>query len=212
MDPFVLGSALSAGASLLGGVLDRKDQRSATGRDMTQKIEVGKKYGLHPSVSIGAQSGSYYPVMAGALGEAGQSVQQGLVAKAEAKARESAQNQENALIAAQIEEARSRTLLNTVNAKRAMEKPDVQDPFAMRKENALMAVKLENGDIVWVPNPDVYEISPTEAATMRAIIEAARLGQVTLPEAQERIDQLYKTDGASPPTPRRPSHPKRGRK
>ena len=80
------------------------------------------------------------------------------------------------LIDAQILEARSRTILNTANAKRALVGPAAgpDDPFAMRQENALIKVRLEDGTIVQVPNPDVYEIGPSELLTGRAILESGR--------------------------------------
>ena len=48
------------------------------------------------------------------------------------------------------------------------------DPFEMRNENALINVLLENGEIIKMPNPDLYEVGPAELATGRAIIEGAR--------------------------------------
>lgn len=63
---FGIGSIISAGASLLGGVLGNKsqesanDQNAALQREFAQngiswKIEDGAKHGLHPLASIGAQ-------------------------------------------------------------------------------------------------------------------------------------------------------------
>lgn len=176
MDPFVTGSLISAGSSLLGGIFGRNTQKKAAGREMQQKILMGQKYGLHPSTSIGAQTSGYQPVMNQAFTSAGQSIQQGMAAKADAKADRAREDRGQALLDAQIAEAQSRTILNKANAQRALVGPGAPaDPYAPRKANALISVRLENGDTVLVPNPDVYEISPTELATGRLVLEGGRV-------------------------------------
>lgn len=176
MDPFVTGSLISAGSSLLGGLFGRKSQKTAAANEMKQKIEMGKRYGLHPSTAIGAQTSGYQPVMHQAFTSAGRSIQEGLAARADAKADRAREDRGKALLDAQIAEAQSRTILNKANAQRAMVGPGSPvDPYAPRKANALISVKLENGDTVLVPNPDVYEISPTELATGRLVLEGGRV-------------------------------------
>lgn len=167
MDPFIVGSLISAGSSLLGGALDRKAQKG----EMAHKINTGKAFGLHPLASIGAQTSGFQPVMNQALTSAGRSIQDGLMARETSASKAKA----DALLDAQIAEAQSRTILNKANAQRALVGPGAPlDPFAMRRENALIEVQLENGDKVLVPNPDVYEISPTELATGRMVLEGGR--------------------------------------
>lgn len=176
MDPFVLGSLISSGSSFLGGLLDRKDQRAAPGNEMRQKIETGREYGLHPLVSIGAQTSGYQPVMSQAMSSAGQSIQTGLAERANAKAAASMAKKQEALIDEQILEARSRTMLNQANARRALVGPGAPaDPFAMRKENAWIQVRLKDGTIVEIPNPDVHEISLTEALVGAGLLQGARI-------------------------------------
>ena len=175
MDPFVTGSLISAGSSLLGGIFGSKSQKNAAAREMDQKIQTGKKYGLHASTSIGAQTSGYQPVMNQAFTSAGRSIQ-GLAARADAKADRAREDRGKELLDAQIAEAQSRTILNKANAQRALVGPGAPtDPYAPRKANALISVKLENGDTVLVPNPDVYEISPTELATGRLVLEGGRV-------------------------------------
>lgn len=176
MDPFIAGSLITAGSSLLGGVLDRKAQKSIEGIQMADKIRTGAKFGLHPLAAIGAQTSGYQPVMAQALTSAGQAIQTGLAERSNSRAANQLQQKQERLIEEQILEARSRTALNLANAKRVVVGPGSPvDPYAMRTENALMAVRLENGDIVYVPNPDVYEISPTELAAGRGMLEGGRI-------------------------------------
>lgn len=175
MDPFIGGALISAGGSLLGGLLDRKASKNATGREMAQKIETGARYGLHPLASIGAQTSGYQPVYSQAFTSAGQAIQGGMSARADARADRRRERTQERLAEAQIAEAQSRTILNAANARRALVGPGApRDPYAMRQENALMSVRLENGDVVQVPNPDVYEISPTELATGRIVLEGGR--------------------------------------
>lgn len=173
MNPFVLGSLISAGTSFLGGVMDRNAQATQASREMTQKIETGRKFGLHPLASIGAQTSGYQPVMSQAMTSAGNSIQMGLAQRENAKAQDSIQAKQEALIDEQILEARSRTALNMANAKRTIGGTAL-DPFRRRQENALIEVMLENGEVILIPNPDIYEISPTELATGRVIIEGGR--------------------------------------
>lgn len=188
MDPFIVGSLISGASSLLGGALDRKDQKHAAGREMEDKILMGRKYGLHPLASIGAQTSGYAPVMSGAFESAGNAIQTGLAQRANARSASGLERKQEQLMDAQILEATSRTRLNEANAKRALVGTGLpEDPFARRKENALVEVMLENGDVVLVPNPDVYEISPTELAAGRLMLEGGRVvSQVSGPPTRSR--------------------------
>lgn len=171
----MFGQILGAALPFLGGAMDRRDKRTHAGREMAQKIETGKRFGLHPLASIGAQTSGFQPVMSQAMTSAGQSIQQGMARAADRKGEAALQRKQEQLIDEQILEARSRTLLNTANARRAAVGPgSAVDPYAPRKENALISVRLENGETVLVPNPDVYEISPTELATGRIVLEGGR--------------------------------------
>lgn len=204
MDPFIGGALISAGASLLGGFLDSKEQRVAPGREMQQKIDVGRANKLHPSVAIGAATTPYTPAFGGALSEAGRAVQEGMSTKEAARLQRENQEKQNDLIDAQIMEATSRTLLNNANTRRTlMAQGSTVDPFAMRQENALIRVKLENGDIVTIPNPDVYEISPTELATGRIILEGGR----ALEKLPDGNWTMVETGRPTKDTPRRSPRP-----
>lgn len=175
MDPFIGAALVSAGASLLGGIFDRKDARESAGRQMHQMIRTGAEYGLHPSTSIGANIPGYTPAFGGALSEAGTAIQRGLSAREENRLQRENMKKQNQLIDAEILESTSRTILNNANARRtSMASGSVVDPFAMRQENALIEVRMENGEIIRIPNPDVYEIGPTELATGRVLLEGAR--------------------------------------
>lgn len=176
MDPIITAGLISAGSSLLGGVLGRNAVKKTTSAEMRAKILTGKEFGLHPLASIGASSGGGYTgsYLGEGIAQAGAAAAQAVRDKADKK--DPLRIKEAELLDAQVEEARSRTRLNDLNAARSAG----LDPFAPRKENALIQVKLENGEVVWVPNPDVYEIGPSELATGRTMLEGARVvGRVT---------------------------------
>lgn len=155
-----------------------------------------KKAGLHPLAVMGNNSSYSSPIQVGAgfnpvtdganTGSAiGDAIASGAATiankvdgKANAMAKAEAENmkKEGQLLDAQILESRSRTLLNQTNARRSLVGPQSPvDPFAIRQENALMEVKLENGDKVLIPNPDVYEVGPSELVTGRALLEGGRV-------------------------------------
>lgn len=160
----------------LGGMMDRADQRKAASREMSSKIETGKKFGLHPLAAIGAQTSGYQPVMAQAMTSAGNSIQAARAREDQQREAAKVEGLQRELLESQIAEVRSRTLLNQRNALRPLVGPASEDdPFRRRQENALIEVMLENGQVVTIPNPDVYEISPTELATGRVILEGGRV-------------------------------------
>lgn len=174
MDPILTSSLISAGGNILGGLLGKGKSPGQTVRaQMRAAISTGAKYGLHPLASIGAASGGYSTgnVLGDGLAAAADALAQGVAAKGEKAAADRAQIKAEEVADAQIAEARSRTLLNLQNAKRAAV---TIDPYAPRRENALMRVMLENGETVLVPNPDVYEIGPGELTTGRVLLEGGR--------------------------------------
>lgn len=201
MDPFIVGSI---GSSLLGGLFGRRSQKreQALQREFAQNslrwnVQQARAEGLHPLVGAGQPGAQYQPSHASPMQGALEGVSQALASRA-------GQKKQDQLLEAQIEEAQSRTILNKANAQRAMIGPNapVTDPFKMRSENALIRVKLENGDIILMPNPDVYEISPTELATARLIMEGSRAAD--LEGWNDRMRQEYGGEGGTrdgPPMP-----------
>jgi len=151
--------------------------------------------GIHPLAAMGAASGYQNPF--GGASPSGTAIGDGMAALGQLRQRKDQtknRSLETKLLNSQIAETQSRTILNQANAKRSLVGPGSPvDPYAPRQENALVKVKLEDGTIVWMPNPDVYEIGPTELATGRILLEGGR--------AVEAID--------SSPKQREPK-PKRG--
>lgn len=182
----MIGAIASIGSSLLGGLFGRSaaKRQAALQREFAQKgiqwrVADAKKAGIHPLAALGSPGASYTPVSGSPMGDAmadiASSIGQEAVARRQASGNKSLNAKREQLLDAEIAEARSRTLLNHANAKRTIIGPGARhDPFAMRKENALIEVKLENGSRVLVPNPDVYEIGPTELVTGRSLLEAGR--------------------------------------
>lgn len=180
-------AAASIGSSLLGGLFGRSNakRQAALQREFAQKglgwrVEDARAHGLHGLVGATGQSAQYQPVnhspMADAASDIANTLGNEAMARRDAKERAPINAKQEQLVDAQIAEARSRTLLNHANAKRSLVGPGSSvDPYAMRTENALIKVKLENGETVMIPNPDVYEIGPTELVTGRGIIEGARV-------------------------------------
>lgn len=177
IDPFIVGSI---GSSILGGLFGRKNQKDQTAlqREFAQNslrwnIQQARAEGLHPLVGAGQPGAQYQPSQASPM-------QGALAGISDVLLSQSGRKKQEQLVDAQIEEAQSRTILNKANAQRALLGPNAPntDPFKMRSENALIRVKLENGDIILMPNPDVYEISPTELATARVLMEGSRMADL----------------------------------
>ena len=199
----------SAIGGVVSGILGNqaaKDQQKKAIKFEKNKLQYlaadAKKAGIHPYAALGAGAGYSNPYtsspvgssIADGVGALGDAID-GKIGEAKGKDLKAKQGE---LLDAQIAETRSRTVLNSANAKRALIGPHAStDPFRMRKENALIEVKLEDGTVVKIPNPDVYEIGPTELATGRGIIETSRgvkkLGE-TPKDAQKY--QAFPTDGA----------------
>lgn len=189
----MFGALIAAGASLLGGHLNRKAQekrdRKAHEFERTRIRTVAadaKAAGIHPLAALGAASGYQNPyggpvsgsTMGDGFAAAGQYIGDAIDKRGQKKQAATLNEKQIDLVDAQIIESRSRTLLNQANAKRALVGPQApHDPYAIRKENALIKVKLENGTEVYMPNPDVYEVSPAEMVTARALMEASRVGK-----------------------------------
>lgn len=201
LDPIITGALISAGGALLGGAVG--DARApgvakrVTAAEMRSKIITGREFGLHPLASIGAQTSGYSGSYLGdGIAEASRSVGQAVQERGREKKSAVLDAKRGELVDAQIAEARSRTLLNEANARSV----GAVDPFKPRKENALVEVMLENGDIIFIPNPDLYEVSPTELATGRSLIEAARIAQKKVPEvpdfpANPQLGDLFRPEG-----------------
>ena len=199
----------SAIGSVVSGILRNNSARDQQRRALNFErnrisylADDAKRAGIHPYAALGAGAGYSNPytsspvgsAIADGVGAVGDAID-GKIGEAKGKNLRAKQGE---LLDAQIAETRSRTVLNSANAKRALIGPRAAtDPFGMRKENALIEVKLEDGTIVKIPNPDVYEIGPTELATGRGIIETSR-GVKKLkdtPESERRY-QAFPTDGA----------------
>jgi len=179
--------AATIGSKLLGGIFGRNSakKQAALQREFAQNriqwaAADAKKAGLHPLVGATGANAQYIPTNQNPLGDAAADIAQTLgqeaVAKRQAAGNKALNSKQEQLLDAQIAETRSRTLLNQSNAKRTLVGPgSAHDPFAIRKENALIEVQLENGEIVLIPNPDVYETGPSELATGRTLLEGARV-------------------------------------
>lgn len=163
-------------------VLDKMSQDRAY-RFEGQKIQMlardARAAGIHPLAAMGAASGYQNPFgsspAGNALGDGINAFREDQAAARQERADAPLRKKQSELLDAQIAEARSRTTLNQANAHRTLVGPAASlDPYAPRKENALISVRLENGETVLMPNPDLYEISPTELATGRVLIEGAR--------------------------------------
>ena len=200
-----IGALISAGASLIGGALNRRANRAAEKRRLNferTRIQTvaadAKKAGIHPLSALGVAAGYQNPygsapsgsTLGDGIAAAGDIIGRSVPTKTQkAKDAQAATlNEKQAqLLDAQILESRSRTNLNSANAKRALLGPNSPvDPFGMRQENALIKVKLENGDIVRIPNPDIYDISPSELVTARGIIEGARVVEKGIEKSKTR--------------------------
>ena len=125
------GNVAAAGVSALGniasGLLGRRKGKSP-GDAIKSTVKAARELGIHPLAALGSGA-TYAP--AGSMGnsaflaDAADNVGQGIRQAAEARARSRAEAdgremgaKQVQLIDAQIEEARSRTLLNAANAKR----------------------------------------------------------------------------------------------
>lgn len=123
----MLGSLISAGASLLGGLFQKKaqDKEADRQREFAQsgiqwKVEDAKKAGIHPLYALGAQTTSYAPQSVGDSGisAAGQDISRAIDATRTSSQRVSAISKtvqdlqvtrlglENELLAAQIAKVR----------------------------------------------------------------------------------------------------------
>lgn len=200
MNPLVGAALIEGGTSLLGGLLgggtrgtSRENRQAAFGA-LQGQILAGQEFGLHPLAAIGAASGGSPQYSGNYIGEgiaqAGRAAGDSIRA---ANAKDPLETQQKRLLEAQIEETQSRTRLNNMNSIRT---PPI-DPYGIRRENALIEVKLENGEIVRIPNPDVYEIGPSELVTGRTILEGGRIGERYLygDERPPRIDLTDPTGG-----------------
>lgn len=90
MDPLVTAGLISAGTSLLGGFLDRKESKDQSSANVQMqkefaqhgirwKVEDAQRAGIHPLYALGAQTHSFSPVTVGssmgsAVANAGQDI------------------------------------------------------------------------------------------------------------------------------------------
>ncbi len=207
----IVAAGIGAAGSLLGGMFDRNAQRSRdfkARRFEKQRIQMITKdalaAGIHPLAALGSAAGFQNPFagaapggasMGGAIADAASQIGAGVAQAGKAKSNE-------AILAAQLAESRSRTILNQANAKRALIGPgSTVDPFAPRQENALVEVELENGERILIPNPELYEISPSELATGRILIEGGR-GISRVKKRQPKEDQTPEFQGGFPRNPK----------
>lgn len=199
----------SAIGSVVGGLIGARsvsNQQKKAHQFEKRRIQTlakdAKAAGIHPYAALGAGAGYSNPFTsspAGSfIGDGVAAAGQGIDEEFGKSASKSLASKQGELLDAQIAEARSRTVLNSANAKRTLIGPSAPtDPFAMRKENALIEVRLENGTIVKIPNPDVYEVGPTELVTGRTLLEGGRgvkAAQDT-PKSKQKY-QAWPTDGA----------------
>lgn len=178
-----IGSALLGG--LFGSSAKKKElayQREFAQHGIRWRVADAKAAGIHPLAALGSPGAQYQPSNATPWADAARSIGEQLQQRTQGKTDKALAAKQGELLDAQVAEARSRTLLNETNALRAMPRPGVavrrpasqDDPYEMRQENALIKVRLENGEVITMPNPDVYEIGPAELVTGRGIIEGAR--------------------------------------
>lgn len=172
MDPILGGALLSAGGRLLGGIFGQNNQAATQGdvtaREMRAKIETGKEFGLHPLAAIGAQTSGYAGNYLGdALGDAA-----GALGEGYAKARDPLSKKQGELIDAQVEEARSRTLLNKAEAaSRIRASMDPHGPGSgpqapgIQRTPLIQRVDSPDGKHGYGLNPDAFEIGLGELLT-----------------------------------------------
>lgn len=181
MDPATIsavGTLASGVGSLLGGS-NSMHPRDANRAAMVGRFEAAKEFGLHPLTVAGGSAGyqpASRPNFGSNLRDLGNTLSEVAADKAAKKTAGEQQKKADELLEAQLMEMRSRTGLNLANTKRVLGGPgQPPDPFKMETHNALIEVMLENGDIIRVPNPAVYEIGPSELATGRILLEGGRV-------------------------------------
>lgn len=144
MDPITVGSLISGGASILGGLFGQKSAKAANRANLamakqqmrlqedfakhglTWRVQDAQAAGLHPLSALGAQLPSYSPIgfqqtgdssMANALSDAGQSIGRGISSRATASER-LVQGLNLQLLQKQLEESDVRKMLMQSEARR----------------------------------------------------------------------------------------------
>lgn len=172
MDPFIGGSLISAGGSLLGGLLGkssadkRAKQTAALAREMAQygirwKVKDAKKAGIHPLYALGASSNISPTLPAGdtlgaSVAEAAASVGRGMVGKKQSE-----------LIDQQIQESKSRQMLNEAQSV-ALAGQDTARQGARTFGDANLDVAM--GVQTWPPpdsKQEIVEVVPTQVPTTK---------------------------------------------
>lgn len=190
----LIGGAVGAigaagGSSLLGTVAktgfeyfsQRQQQSNARKWEAGQIQRIAKDAkaaGIHPLAALGANVSYQNPYFGSGSGSVlGEGISNladeysQSVSRSEGRSLEKKQEQ---LLDEQILEARSRTILNQANAKRALVGPGApNDPFATRTEPRFVRVcDHKTKKCAFVPNPD-FEMGPIELATSQGLIEAS---------------------------------------
>lgn len=178
----MLGSIISAGSSLLGGLLGKssadkqmKMQTKFAKNGIQWRVEDAKKAGIHPLAALGASTSAYSPINNGfgdAVAQAGNALGQEASAQAERKRQEPLTSLNSKLIASSID---------TNQAQAELYRAQALSTAAQARNQAQGAVGGLNGDvkpmyirvadprnpkeIKWVINPDIVSEIGESAGT-----------------------------------------------
>lgn len=184
-DPFVIGSLISAGSSLLGGLFGKPKKQSAEKNTYDGIMgqargarEASDRYGFNPLTLLGASSaigpstsGNY---MGNAIADAGMIVADGLAKRSEQLGQITKLSEENALLKKEIQNATLRPKIAGVYAQRQMT-PSLAGALGRSGKNDPMvqtaaAVGQGSGGNGSVRNnqlrplPETYEVDPRRPA------------------------------------------------
>lgn len=199
MGAFPWGAIATAGSSILGGLFGKSEasKNRAMQRNFIQmRVADAKKAGIHPLAALGASGGaqSVHSGMGDAVASAGAAIGKSIANRElqqlnKEKIRSDI-NRNNAEAQGWLADAQ-RTTTNAALRAGAIggAVPTKNDPYKKRTENQYMSVKLADGSIIEVPNPDVYEIGPTELATGSALLGGSLVGK-TLDEKTLTPDEF----------------------
>lgn len=133
MDPFIGGSLISAGGSLLGGILGKSKPpglkyvqnaaRASTRGGLSGAIQTARKHGIHALSALGSAQGYSVPYGGTDNSALGAGIADAAATAGQAMASRGLRKKEEELLDAQIAESRSRTLLNVENSRRPLYGP-----------------------------------------------------------------------------------------